>query len=81
MISRVFLIFFISITVIMRYVGALTSFIYSLPALSLYGFGMLAEVVLGLDPIIGMFVLGGIALVYTLTGGFWAVALTIQYSL
>ena len=31
-----------------RYVGALTSFIYSLPALSLYGFGMLAEVVLGL---------------------------------
>ena len=59
-----------------RYVGALTSFIYSLPALSLYGFGMLAEVVLDLDPIIGMFVLGGIALVYTLTGGFWAVALT-----
>ena len=59
-----------------RYVGALTSFIYSLPALSLYGFGMLAEVVLDLDPIIGMFVLGAIALVYTLTGGFWAVALT-----
>jgi Na+/proline symporter len=59
-----------------RYVGALTSFIDSLPALAVYGFGMLAEVVLDLDPIIGMFVLGGIALVYTLTGGFWAVALT-----
>tara|TARA_B100000161_G_scaffold5084_1_gene3308 strand:+ start:1081 stop:2535 length:1455 start_codon:yes stop_codon:yes gene_type:complete len=59
-----------------RYVGALTSFIYSLPALSLYGFGMLANVILGLNPIIGMFVLGGIALIYTLTGGFWAVALT-----
>ena len=59
-----------------RYVGAVTSFIYSLPALSLYGFGMLGEVVLGWDPILGMLVLGGIALIYTLTGGFWAVALT-----
>ena len=59
-----------------RYVGAVTSFIYSLPALSLYGFGMLGEVILGWEPIIGMFVLGGIALTYTLAGGFWAVALT-----
>ena len=59
-----------------RYVGALTSFIYSLPALSLYGFGMLGEVILGWEPVIGMLVLGGIALIYTLTGGFWAVALT-----
>ena len=59
-----------------RYVGAVTSFIYSLPALSLYGFGMLGEVILGWEPIMGMLVLGGIALVYTITGGFWAVALT-----
>ena len=59
-----------------RYVGAVTSFIYSLPALSLYGFGMLGEVILGWEPMMGMLVLGGIALVYTLTGGFWAVALT-----
>ena len=59
-----------------RYVGALTSFIYSLPALSLYGFGILGDVILGWDPAIGMLVLGGIALAYTLTGGFWAVALT-----
>ena len=59
-----------------RYVGAVTSFIYSLPALSLYGFGMLGEVILGWEPIMGMVVLGGIALVYTLTGGFWAVAFT-----
>lgn len=59
-----------------RYVGAITSFVYSLPALSLYGFGMLGEVILGWEPIAGMLVLGGIALVYTLTGGFWAVALT-----
>ena len=59
-----------------RYVGAITSFIYSLPALSLYGFGMLGEVILGWEPVMGMLVLGGIALVYTITGGFWAVALT-----
>ena len=59
-----------------RYVGALTSFIYSLPALSLYGFGILGDVILGWEPVIGMLVLGGIALAYTLTGGFWAVALT-----
>ena len=58
-----------------RYVGALTSFIYSLPALSLYGFGMLGDVILGWEPIMGMLVLGGIALIYTLTGGFWAVVL------
>ena len=58
------------------YVGAVPSFIYSLPALSLYGFGMLGEVILGWEPVFGMLVLGGIALVYTLTGGFWAVALT-----
>ncbi|GIS52993.1 hypothetical protein Ct9H90mP29_00350 [bacterium] len=42
-----------------RYVGAITSFIYSLPALSLYGFGMLGDVILGWDPITGMLVLGG----------------------
>jgi len=59
-----------------RYVGAVTSFIYSLPALSLYGFGMLGEVILDWEPILGMLVLGGIALIYTITGGFWAVALT-----
>ena len=59
-----------------RYVGAVTSFIYSLTALSLYGFGMLGEVILGWEPIMGMVVLGGIALIYTITGGFWAVALT-----
>ena len=59
-----------------RYVGAVTSFIYSLPALSLYGFGMLGEVILDWEPIMGMLVLGGIALIYTITGGFWAFALT-----
>ena len=59
-----------------RYIGATASFIYSLPSLSLYAFGMLGEVIMGWPPMIGMVVSGGIGLVYTLTGGFWAVALT-----
>ena len=59
-----------------RYIGATASFIYSLPSLSLYAFGMLGEVIMGWSPMIGMVVIGGIGLVYTLTGGFWAVALT-----
>ena len=59
-----------------RTVGAVASFLYSLPALSLYGFGLMAELLLGWPPLVGMLVLGGIALAYTLTGGFWAVALT-----
>lgn len=59
-----------------RYVGAFASFLYSLPALSLYGFGMLGDVLLGWPPIVGMVILGGVGLIYTLTGGFWAVALT-----
>jgi len=59
-----------------RYIGATASFIYSLPSLSLYAFGMLGEVIMGWPPMIGMVVIGGIGLVYTLTGGFWAVALT-----
>jgi SSS family solute:Na+ symporter len=59
-----------------RSVGAIASFLYSLPALSLYGFGLMAELLFGWPPLLGMLVLGGIALAYTLTGGFWAVALT-----
>lgn len=59
-----------------RYVGALASILYSIPALSIYGFGLLGHIVLGWNPIIGMLVFGGIALVYTLSGGFWAVAIT-----
>ena len=59
-----------------RYIGATASFIYSLPSLSLYAFGMLGEVIMDWPPIIGMAVIGGVGLVYTLTGGFWAVALT-----
>lgn len=59
-----------------RYLGATASFVYSLPVLALFGFGKVAEVVFGWDPMLGALVLGGVALAYTLTGGFWAVALT-----
>jgi SSS family solute:Na+ symporter len=59
-----------------RIVGAAASFLYSLPALSLYGFGVMGELIFGWPPLAGMAILGGVALVYTLTGGFWAVALT-----
>ena len=58
------------------YVSAVASFLYSLPVLSLFGFGWIANVVFGWEPVAGALVLGGIALVYTLGGGFWAVALT-----
>lgn len=58
------------------YLAAAASFVYSLPVLSLFGFGWIANVVFGWDPIVGALVIGGIALAYTWTGGFWAVALT-----
>jgi SSS family solute:Na+ symporter len=59
-----------------RNAAAVASFVYSVPALSLYGFGVLGSVVLDWPPWLSMFVFGGIALAYTLTGGFRAVALT-----
>jgi len=59
-----------------RVVAAVSSFLYSLPVLSLFGFGWLGNVVFGWEPIVGAAVFGGIALAYTLGGGLWAVALT-----
>ena len=56
--------------------GAIASFLYSLPALSLFGFGLVAHVVLGWEPMVGAAILGGAALVYTILGGLWAVAIT-----
>ena len=56
--------------------GALSSILYSLPALSLFAIGRLSEVAFGIDAPIGALLLGGIALVYTLWGGLWAVAIT-----
>jgi len=56
--------------------GAVASFAYSIPALSLFALGRICQVTLGLDPWIGALVLGVIALAYTLLGGLWAVAIT-----
>ncbi|MGE4651415.1 MAG: sodium:solute symporter family protein, partial [Myxococcota bacterium] len=58
------------------YAGAAASFAYSVPALSLYGFGIMGSVVLGWPPSLSMAVFGGIALLYTVTGGFRAVVIT-----
>lgn len=56
--------------------GAISSILYSIPALSLFAIGRLAEVMFGIDAPIGAMLLGGIALLYTLWGGLWAVAIT-----
>ena len=48
--------------------GAVSSILYSIPALSLFAIGRLAEVTFGIDAAIGAMLLGGIALVYTLWG-------------
>ncbi len=56
--------------------GALASILYSVPALSLFALGRICEVVFDLDARLGALLLGSIALLYTLWGGFWAVAIT-----
>jgi len=56
--------------------GAVASILYSIPALSLFAIGRLAEVTLGIDAPVGAMLLGGVALLYTLWGGLWAVAIT-----
>ena len=56
--------------------GAVASFAYSVPAVSLFAMGRISQVTLGIDPWVGALVLGLIALAYTLLGGFWAVAIT-----
>jgi len=58
------------------YVSTVAAFLYSLPSLSLYGFGVLGEVMFGWPPYQSILLFGGVALVYTLTGGFLAVAFT-----
>jgi len=57
-------------------VGGCASLFYSLPALALFGLGRMCEVVFGFDARLGALGLGGIALLYTLWGGLWAVAIT-----
>ncbi|MEE8538074.1 MAG: sodium:solute symporter family protein [Acidobacteriota bacterium] len=56
--------------------GAVASFVYALPSLGLFGLGRVASVVFGWDPWLGALVAGGVALIYTLTGGLMAVAIT-----
>ena len=56
--------------------GGCASLFYSLPALALFGLGRMCEVVFGFDARLGALGLGGIALLYTLWGGLWAVAIT-----
>lgn len=56
--------------------GGVASLFYSLPALALFGLGRLCQVVFGIDANLGALLMGGIALVYTLWGGLWAVAIT-----
>ena len=56
--------------------GAVASFSYSIPALSLFALGRICELTLGVDAWVGALVLGVVALAYTLLGGLWAVAIT-----
>jgi len=58
------------------YLGAVSSILYSLPALSLFALGRISEVMFGIDAQVGALALGAIALLYTLWGGLWAVAIT-----
>jgi SSS family solute:Na+ symporter len=58
------------------YTGAVAAFVYSLPATSLYGFGVIGEFLFGWPPLFSILLFGGVALVYTLAGGFLAVAFT-----
>ena len=57
--------------------------VYCLPTTSLFALGRVSEFVFGVDAHYGAFILGGIALAYTLLGGLKAVAITdtIQFSL
>jgi len=56
--------------------GALSSILYSIPALSLFALGRICEVMFGIEAHIGALLLGSVALLYTLWGGLWAVAVT-----
>ena len=56
--------------------GALASIIYSVPSVSLFALGRICHVVFGLEPWLGALLLGSVALIYTLLGGLWAVAIT-----
>lgn len=56
--------------------GALASFFYALPVLSVMGLAAAGEVILGLPMWLGAVVGSAFAVAYTAMGGFWADALT-----
>jgi SSS family solute:Na+ symporter len=56
--------------------GALASIAYSIPAISLFALGRISQVIFGVEPQTGALLLGSVALLYTLWGGLWAVAIT-----
>ena len=58
------------------YTATVASFLYSVPAPALYGFGLIGELLFEWSPYLSIFLFGSVALTYTLTGGFLAVALT-----
>jgi SSS family solute:Na+ symporter len=66
-----------------RLAAALASFVYSAPILSVFGMGLIGEVFLGVDPLVGAAVGAAVALVYTVLGGLLADALTdtVQFTL
>ncbi|MBI2161473.1 MAG: hypothetical protein HYU25_14045 [Candidatus Rokubacteria bacterium] len=56
--------------------GAIASFFYSLPVLSIMGLAAAGEVIVGLPMWLGAVVGSALAVAYTAMGGFWADALT-----
>ena len=66
-----------------RVTVALASFLYNLPILSVMGMGILFHTTLGFSEIEGYLIGATIAVVYTISGGLWADALTdtVQFAL
>ncbi len=56
--------------------GALASFVYSLPSLGFFGLGTIYSEIFGGNPKVGALIFGLVALLYTMWGGLWAVAIT-----
>jgi len=58
------------------YTGTVVSFLYSVPALQLYGFGLIGELLFEWPPYLSILLFGSVALVYTLGGSFLGVVVT-----
>lgn len=66
-----------------RWTSSIAVLFYSLPILSVFGMGLLGEILFGWDPITGALIGGAIATIYTVMGGLMADSLTdtLQFSL